>query len=54
MPFVSAGTRLLSVCASLAALAFAGDATCADAPAEPADGYLLVHFVGQSARGEQI
>ena len=33
---------------------FAGGATCAAAPSEPANTYLLVHFTGQSARGEQI
>ena len=46
--------RLLSACATLAALVFAGGSTCAAASSEPASAYLLVHFTGQSARGEQI
>ena len=51
---VSLAVRLLSACTTLAALVFAGGGTCAAAPSEPASAYLLVHFTGQSARGEQI
>ena len=48
------GIRLLSACATLAALVFAGVATCAAAPSEPTSAYLMVHFTGESAHGEQI
>jgi len=51
---IPAVMRLLSACAILAALAFAGGATCAAAPSEPASAYLMVHFTGESPRGEQI
>src|SRR5207244_3936779 len=51
---VSSAIRLLSACATFAALVFAGGGTCAAAAAEPASAYLLVHFTGQSASGEQI
>jgi sucrose-6-phosphate hydrolase SacC (GH32 family) len=46
--------RLLSACTILAAFVFAGGATCAAAPSEPSSAYLMVHFTGESARGEQI
>jgi len=45
---------LLSACTTLAALVFAGGATCAAAPSESASAYLLVHFTGQSELGEQL
>ncbi len=51
---LSSAIRLLSACATFAALVFTGVSTCAAAPSEPASAYLLVHFTGQSARGEQI
>jgi sucrose-6-phosphate hydrolase SacC (GH32 family) len=51
---ISSVIRLLSVCTTLAALGFAGGATYAAAPSESASAYLLVHFTGESARGEQI
>ena len=54
MSLVSSAIRLLSACATFAALVFAGGGTCTAAPSEPASAYLLVHFTGQSARGEQI
>jgi hypothetical protein len=46
--------RLLSACASFAALVFAAASTCSAAPAESASAYLMVHFTGESPRGEQI
>ena len=51
---VSSGIRLLSACATFAALVFATGSSRAAAPSESASAYLLVHFTGQSARGEQI
>jgi hypothetical protein len=54
MSHVSSAIRLLSSCATFAALVFAGGGTCAAAPSEPESAYLLVHFTGQSGRGEQI
>jgi hypothetical protein len=40
---------LSSACAAFAALG-----TCAAAPSEPTSAYLMVHFTGESPRGEQI
>jgi len=51
---ISTALRRLSACATFAALVFAASSTCAAAASEPASAYLLVHFTGQSARGEQI
>lgn len=51
---ISYTLRLLSACASFAALVFAGGGTCAAAPSEPTSAYLMVHFTGESAHGEQI
>jgi hypothetical protein len=51
---VSSTLRLLSACAIFAALVFAGGGARAATPPEPTSAYLLVHFTGQSARGEQI
>ena len=51
---ISPVIRLLSACTTLATLVFAGGASCAAAPSESPSAYLLVHFTGQSARGEQI
>ncbi|MEZ0216589.1 MAG: family 43 glycosylhydrolase, partial [Rariglobus sp.] len=51
---VSSAIRLLSACAAFAALVFAAGGTCAAAPSEPASAYLMVHFTGESPRGEQI
>ncbi|HEY8932924.1 MAG TPA: glycoside hydrolase family 43 protein, partial [Rariglobus sp.] len=46
--------RLLSTCVTLAALVFTGGSICAAAPSESASAYLMVHFTGESPRGEQI
>ncbi|HSI82320.1 MAG TPA: glycoside hydrolase family 43 protein, partial [Candidatus Methylacidiphilales bacterium] len=59
MSYVSSAIRLLSACASFAALFFAfGSAESDAAPtapaSEPTNAYLLVHFTGESPRGEQI
>jgi len=54
MRLVFPAIRLLSACATFAALVFSGAATCAAAPSEPASAYLMVHFTGESPRGEQI
>lgn len=51
---VSHAVRLLSACATVAALVFAAGSTCAAASSESTSAYLLVHFTGESARGEQI
>ena len=53
-PTISSAIRLLSACATFAALVFAAGSTCAAAPSEPTSAYLMVHFTGESARGEQI
>jgi hypothetical protein len=54
MSLVSSTLRLLSACVTFAALVFAGGGTCAAAPSEPTSAYLMVHFTGESPRGEQI
>jgi hypothetical protein len=54
MSLVSSAIRLFSTCVTFAALVFAGGSTCTAAPSEPTNAYLMVHFTGQSARGEQI
>lgn len=54
MSLVSSGIRLLSACATFTALVFAGSSTCAAAPSAPTSAYLMVHFTGESPRGEQI
>lgn len=50
MSAVSSTVRLLSACATFAALVFAAVSTCSAAPIEPASAYLMVHFTGESAR----
>ena len=54
MATISFTLRLFSAGAAFAALFFAAVSTCAAAPSEPMSAYLMVHFTGESPRGEQI
>lgn len=45
---------ILTCAAALVGLVFAAGATRAAVPSEPASAYLMVHFTGESPRGEQI
>lgn len=54
MSLIPSVIRLLSASATFAALVFASGSTSAAAPSEPTSAYLMVHFTGESSRGEQI